>query len=121
MVLGKMKNSAKNLHKKMIEISANKSFEQILLEAIDRALSNLGEGAQASIYFHLEDKFKIRKHEIPQRVDEFSDALERIFGRGACTLEMLFMKSLHSKIKLVCNWPVWCKWVLKSRFRNISV
>jgi len=96
----------------LIESSANESFGQILLEAIDEALSALGEGVQVSIYFHLEDKFKIRKHEIPQRVGEFSDALERVFGIGARTLEILFIKSLHSKMKLVCNWPTWCKWVV---------
>ena len=96
----------------MIESSANESFGQILLEAIDEALSALGEGVQVSIYFHLEDKFKIRKHEIPQRVGEFSDALERVFGIGARTLEILFIKSLHSKMKLVCNWPTRCRWVV---------
>ena len=107
-----MENAANNLHKKLIESSANESFGQILLEAIDEGLSALGEGVQVSLYFHLEDKFKIRKHEIPQRVGEFSDALERIFGLGTRHLEILFMKSLHSKIKLVCNWPTSCKWVV---------
>jgi hypothetical protein len=107
-----MENSANDLRKKPIESSANESFEQILLEAIDEALSALGESVQVSIYFYLEEKFKIRKHEIPQRIGEFSDALERIFGLGTRHLEILFMKSLHSKIKLVCNWPTSYKWVV---------
>jgi hypothetical protein len=107
-----MENSANDLRKKSIESGANESFGQILLEAIDEALSALGEGVQVSIYFYLEKKFKIRKHEIPQRVGEFSDALERILGLGTSHLEILFMKSLHSKIKLVCNWPTSCKWVV---------
>ena len=38
-----------------------KSFDQILLEAIDEALLSLGESVNISIYFHLEDLFKINK------------------------------------------------------------
>lgn len=54
----------------------------------------------------------IKRQEIPHRIDDFSNALERIFGLGARHLEIMFMKSLHSTIKLVCNWPTWCKWVI---------
>ncbi len=128
-----MENAANSRHKKLIESSDNERFEQILIDAIDEALSVLGESVQASVYFHLEDKFKIKKHEIPQRVGEFSDALESVFGMGACTLEILFMKNLHSKIKLVCNWPTGCKWVvpevtfqeyvclMKQKFEEVSM
>jgi hypothetical protein len=92
------------LQEKLTELSANKDFGQILLEAIDEALSSLGEDVKTSIYFHLEEKFAIKKHEIPQRTEDFSDALERIFAPGARHLEILFMKSLHSKIGVVCKW-----------------
>ena len=56
--------------------------------------------------------FKIEKREIPYRISEFSDALERIFSVGSRNLEILFMKRLHSKINIFCAWPTWCKWVL---------
>jgi len=95
----------------MIKSNANKNFEQILLEAVDEVWSTIGEGIQTSIYVSLESKFKIKKHEIPQRVNEFVDALHRIFGIGARYLEILLMESLHSKMKLVCNCSVWCRWV----------
>jgi hypothetical protein len=36
---------------------ASKTFDEILLEAVDEALSSLGESARESIYFHLKDKF----------------------------------------------------------------
>jgi hypothetical protein len=90
----------------------NQSFDQILLDAIDEAFSSLGESVKASIYFHLEDLSNIKKQEIPYRLGDFSDALERIFGLGARHLEILFMKSLHSKLKLVCKWTTLCKWAI---------
>jgi len=72
-------------------------FDEILSEAVDNAFSCLGESVRDSIYFHLEDKFMISKEEIPLRVDDFSDALEAIFGLGARYLEILIMKKLKEK------------------------
>jgi hypothetical protein len=73
------------------------------LEAIDEALLSLGENVKTSIYFHLDDLFKIKKQEIPFRIDDFSRALAQIFGLGAQSLEIMFMKSLHSKLEFYCN------------------
>jgi hypothetical protein len=91
------------------------SFNDILLSAIDEALSSLGENVAASIYFHLEKTFGIKRLEIPQRVKEFSDALEKIFGLGARTIEILCMKKFHEKMGVTCKWPEYewplCKWV----------
>ena len=87
-------------------------FDRILLESIDEALCSLGESVKISIYFHLWDKFEIRKKEIPSRLCEVSNAMESIFGLGARQLEILFMKSLHSKIALECEWPNDCKWII---------
>jgi hypothetical protein len=89
-----------------------KPFDQILLEAIDEALYGLGESVKTSIYFHLWDKFEIRATEIPHRLGEFSDALERIFSLGARQLEILFMKNLYSELTNVCKGPADCKWAI---------
>jgi hypothetical protein len=87
-------------------------FDQILLESIDEALLSLGEGVKVSIFYHLQDLFRVRKEEIPQKIEFFSDALEKIFGIGARQLEILFMKNLHSKLTLTCKWPNECKWII---------
>lgn len=91
-------------------------FNEILLSAIDEALSSLGENVAVSIYFHLEKTFKIKRLEIPQRINDFSDALEKIFGLGAKTLEILCMKKIHEKIGVACKWPEYewplCKWII---------
>jgi hypothetical protein len=92
------------------------SFNKILLEAIDEALSSLGESVKTSIYFHLEETFNIKRREIPLRINDFSNALERIFGIGARHLEILFMKNLYAKIGVTSKWPAYkwpvCKWII---------
>jgi len=91
-------------------------FNEILLASIDEALSSLGENVAAAIYFHLENTFNIKREEIPQRISDFSDALEKLFGIGARTLEILCMEKLYSKVKVSYNWPEheWplCKWIV---------
>jgi hypothetical protein len=89
----------------------HENFDQILLDSIDEALSSLSENVKRTVYFQLEDFFKIRKQEIPSRLSDFSNALEQLFGLGATHLEILFMKNLHDKIKVTCKWPAY-KWPL---------
>ena len=87
----------------MAKLSQHENFDQLLLEAIDEGLSGLGEAGKASIYIHLEGLFNIRKQEIPNKLDDFSNALQRIFGLGARHLEILIMKNLHAKVGSLCK------------------
>ena len=75
-------------------------FYDILLEAIDKSLMPLGEPAKTAIYFYLENSMEIKKHEIPFRISDFQNALEKLFGIGARHLEILIIKNLHKKIKI---------------------
>jgi hypothetical protein len=86
-----------------------KKFEQILLEAVDEAFLALGEPVKASIYSHLAARFIVPRQDIPYRIDDFSDALEKIFGAASKQLEILIMKTLHSKINAYSVWngPNW--------------
>ena len=87
----------------------NKKFETVLLKAIDDAFSTLGENVKTSIYFHLEHRFFIPKQDIPYRIEDFSDALEQIFGMAAKPLEILIMKKLNEEIICFYEWagPRW--------------
>ena len=91
-------------------------FNEILLESIDEALSSLGEYVVTAIYFNMEKTFNIKRWEIPKRIKDFSDALEKIFGLGAKTLEILCMKKLHDKIGVTFKWPEYewplSKWIV---------
>jgi hypothetical protein len=73
-------------------------FNKILLEAIDKGLSSIGDSSKQSIYFHLERVFNINRQEIPDKITDFQDALEKIFGLGAKFLEIIIMKRLHEKV-----------------------
>jgi len=75
-----------------------KTFQKLFLEAVDSAFSSLGDSAKQSIYFHLENKFKIARNEIPRRLKDFEDGLEKIFGAGNRFLEVLIMKKLYEKL-----------------------
>lgn len=81
-----------------------KSFESLLTEAVDEALTSLGESSKQSIYFHLERKFKVAKKDIPFQLEDFADGLEKIFGLGAQFIEILIMKNLYEKIGIPVEW-----------------
>ncbi len=83
---------------------AKKTFNELLLEAIDEAFASLGESAKQSIYYHLEDKCKITKNEIPNHLKEFAEGLEKIFGVGARFLEILIMKKLYARLGTPLEW-----------------
>jgi hypothetical protein len=83
---------------------AKKTFNDIFLEAVDDALSSLGNSAKQSIYFHLEDKFGIEKENIASNVKEFECGLHKIFGVGAKYIEILIMKSLHERLHRPLEW-----------------
>lgn len=98
-----------NLRCAQIEISAenassietdlhNHGFDKFLLEAVDEGLSLVGKSAQHAVYFHLEMNFNITRHDIPHRVEEFANALEKMFGLGAKIIEIQIMKKLYEKI-----------------------
>ena len=76
----------------------SKDFDNLLLESIDDALLSLGESVRQSIYFHVERNFKVTRADIPQNLEHFQLALEKIFGLGSRYIEILIMKSLYTKI-----------------------
>jgi hypothetical protein len=94
--------SALDVEPLAVEVTASvePSFCKMLLEALDEAFSSLGESIGDAMYFHLKKTFGIRRNEIPFRIDDFSDALERVFGIGARHLEISIMKRLHAKAKI---------------------
>jgi hypothetical protein len=77
---------------------SEREFNEILLEATDEGLSSIGETPKRALYFLLEERFNITKQEIPYRITDFEDALEKIFGLGAKFLEIIIMKCLYEKV-----------------------
>ncbi len=74
-------------------------IEQLLIEAVDEALSSFGSSSKEAIFYHLEESFKVKKEEIPSKTQPFMDALEKIFGPGTTFIEALIIKRLDDKVK----------------------
>jgi len=99
------------------EDSAQKKFNDYLIEAVDEALTTLGEPVKNTVYFQLENSFNIPKNEIPDQIDKFTNIMHKIFGLGASRLEIKFIKNLYSKIKVNVEtngyeWPL-SKWIVE--------
>jgi hypothetical protein len=94
-----------------------KAFQKLFLEAVDAAFSSLGDSVRQSIYFHLQSKFNITRDEIPCRLKDFENGLEKIFGEGNRFLEVLIMKNLHERIGQR-NAPI--KWEEGKEFKFID-
>lgn len=84
-------------------------FNEVLLQSIDEALFTLGEKAKTGLYFHLQHTFALPKKDLPDRIGDFANALEKIFGQGAEQIELLIMKSLNKKVEATYKWsgPRW--------------
>ena len=82
----------------------NRIFKKLLLEAVDEALSSLGTSSK-HIYFHLEKEFNINKQNIPHKIEEFTNAIEKTFGPGARVLEIQIMKRLYEKVGPFKHFP----------------
>jgi hypothetical protein len=82
-----------------------KNFDVVVLKAIDETFSLLGASFKESIYIHLEKVYKISKRDIPNKIEEFIEAIETIFGIGAKLLEIHIIKKLHQNVKNI-NFPL---------------
>jgi len=79
----------------------SKEFNQLVLEAVDEALSILGdEPVKRAFYYHLEKRAKIKCSEIPERLQEFHKALHQLFNGGACILERRISRNLYRRLGL---------------------
>jgi hypothetical protein len=84
------------------------AFYDVFLEAIDKSFLSLGEPVKKSIYLYLENS-GITKSEIPFRINDFQNTLEKLLGVGTRHIEILIIKNLHEKIKIKYknNLPSW--------------
>ncbi|MGE5574863.1 MAG: hypothetical protein ACM3UL_01895 [Ignavibacteria bacterium] len=75
------------------------TFEAALMEAIDEVFQSLGEDVEQSIYRYLENNYGIKKVQIPVMIDDFTGAVESIFGVAGKLVELKIMKRLQSKVQ----------------------
>ncbi len=83
---------------KHLKETPSEKFDNLLIESIDETLTLLGEPVKNEFYQQLNVKFNIEKTDIPQRLEDFSHILHKVFGLGASRLEVKFLRNLDSKI-----------------------
>jgi hypothetical protein len=74
-------------------------FNTIIAETVDESLSSFCNLDKEAVYRRLENDFKIKKQEIPCKLEEFADAIEQIFGVGAKLIEIKIIQMLHKQIQ----------------------
>ena len=81
-------------------------FDEIFLQAIDNTFSTLlGENAKQAFFSFLDKKYMLNEKEVPDKIGDFVDGLEQIFGASASLLELEAMKNLKKKVPLFCYLP----------------
>lgn len=77
----------------------NSKFDDLVLETIDQSfLILLGWNSKQALFSFLDKKYKLNKKDIPGRIGDFVDGLEKIFGPTAFLLELVIMKALKQKV-----------------------
>jgi hypothetical protein len=72
-------------------------FENELGQAIDDILTGLGVGSKQAIYRHLKNHYGIDQDEIHNQIEDFTKAIEQIFGSVAKLIEIKIIERLHVK------------------------
>jgi hypothetical protein len=77
---------------------AEDAFEIAITETVDEILSSFRNLDKEAVYLRLENTFKIKKQEIPCKIENFVDAIEQMFGVGAKLIEIRVTEALHKRI-----------------------
>jgi hypothetical protein len=76
-------------------------FDSVLIESIDGTISSiLGRGILESAYRFIAKDCGITKERIPDRLDEFDDALVKMFGVGGTTIGRAIARRLYAQLGL---------------------
>lgn len=79
------------------------NFEQLLLNSIDEAMSNLGESCRALLYTYLAAALSLKKDQIPKRLEDFTVVIKDIFKLGSKVIDGLVLKTLCDKLNVNGN------------------
>jgi len=69
--------------------------DEIILGAIDKGLSALGDNPKQALWYCLERDFKFNRNEVPENLEAFEETLKNFFGLGYSFLDLLFRQYLQ--------------------------
>jgi len=76
-------------------------YEEMLNKAVDKALNRVfGATAANIIYTHLENNYSIKKDEIAEKLETFSQAMQEYLNSGAAVVEKEILESFYSGLGL---------------------
>ena len=79
------------------EEHSKNNFEAALACAIDEVFTALGENVKQATYRYIENKYAVKKEQIPRQIEGFTAALESIFGDASWLVELRIMEKLQGK------------------------
>ena len=65
---------------------------------MDQAFAKLGAQTKHRLFSFLETGYELSKEDISDRIEDFVNALEQIFGTSALLIEIDIMKSIQQKV-----------------------
>jgi len=78
-----------------------KSLNKAIMNTVDEELKKIfGESAALVIYSYLENNLSLKRERIPEKIELFSQGLEKFFGSGAYVLEKTILSNLYSSFGL---------------------
>ena len=76
-------------------------YEELLNKAVDKALNRIfGTTATNIIYTHLENNYSIKRNEIAEKIESFSQAMQEYLNSGAAVIEKEILESFYSGLGL---------------------
>jgi len=76
---------------------SEKKFSKVIVNTVDEELKRIfGETATLVIYGYLENNLSLKREKIPEKIELFSQGLDKFFGSGAYMLEKTILMSLYS-------------------------
>jgi hypothetical protein len=98
-------------------VPAAASVRQALLDAVDYGLLATGEIVRAVIYQRIEERYHVRREEIPDKLDAFYAALKELLGGSADLIKRLITKNFYERLDLKFTQRE--DWTLADYVRNV--
>lgn len=75
---------------------SEKKLNKIIINVVDEELKKIfGETATLVIYGYLENNLSLKREKIPEKIELFSQGLDKFFGSGAYVLEKMILTNLY--------------------------
>ena len=75
-------------------------FDEVLSEAIEQALTVMGESVKKIVYYHIQTKYLLKPEDISKNPDLFVLAIESLLGKGSACIEELILIKICEAYKL---------------------